>query len=140
MRFQITIPIPEIGKPFPLSLITKGDTIKVLTLTAKQGSSNPIATQYRFTIKDENKVVPEEVLLELIANEEGGFYELPVNLIYNGYNSVLYVTPMPTDSLINGTLVAAIELDALEIKKDDDGGWIHDTVIPTQPEPVYDRG
>jgi hypothetical protein len=140
MRFQITIPTPKIGKSFPLSLITKGDTIKVLTLTTKQSTSNPIATKYLFTIKDKNKVVLEEVLLEFLAKEEGGFYELPVNLIYDGNERILYVTPMPTDSLVNDTLVATIELDALEIKKDDDGGWKHDIVRPTSPKPVYGCG
>jgi hypothetical protein len=140
MHFQITIPLPKIGTSFPLSLITKGATIKVLTLNAKQDTGNPIATQYCFTIKDKNKVVLQEVILELLATEEGGFYDIPVNLIYDGLDSVLYVTPMPTDSLVNGTLVAALELDALEIKQDDDGGWIHDTVRPTSPEPVYGCG
>lgn len=140
MHFQITIPLSKIGTSFPLSLITKGATIKVLTLTAKQDTGNPIATKYRFTIKDKNKEVLQEVLLELLATEEGGFYELPVNLIYDGLDSVLYVTPMPTDSLTNGTLVAALELDALEIKQDDDGGWVHDTDRPTSPEPVYGCG
>lgn len=140
MHFQITIPSPKIGKPFPLSLITKNDTIKILTLTAKQNTNNPIATKYLFSLKDKNMEVLDEVILELLANEEGGFYELPVNLIYNGYDSLLYLTPIPTDSLANDTLVAALELDALEIKKDDDGGWIHDTVLPTSPNPVYNCG
>ena len=139
MRFQITIAEPKIGQQVPLSLMTKEDTIKVLSIKPKQGSSKPIATQYLFTIVDENKALIEEIILELQPNDDGGFNELLVDLIYDGYYRALVIVPMPTETLTKGTRVAAIELDVLRTDEKDDGGWKQSNVRPIRPTPILER-
>ncbi len=139
MVFKITIPVPKIGQSIPLNLITNQDTNKVLSLKPKHDGDKPSATRYSFTIFDENKELIEEVILELQPNEEGRFEELLVDLIYDGFYRSLYITPMPTENLVKGTLVTAIELDVLRINEADDGGWKQSNVRPKRPTPVLEQ-